>query len=175
MKLGITLIILFVFGVLNSQTNKCNCAVKQYKDKLDLGLIGQGIVTYTSEKPPPEYLVLYPLKGTENTYHKVVYDSASIWRIQPHIRNNAKTGITEIKKLPTTFALLLNFNSLDSIPVYTEANKSSKILYYLKADRKSKEVQTSWLVGCKSGFAKILIMTYPLQTGWIPEENYLHE
>lgn len=164
-----------VFHFISAQNKNCDCYVKTDKYTLDTKLLIHNL----KEKPPATaskpYLYLYPEKDQTQAIHKIVSDSATNWIIQPHIYYKNKYHLINTKKLIATFYIPIQFNNTDSIPVFAEPDKKSKVIHYIKSPINKKEEITRCFIACKPSFAKIKLFEKQSQSGWISKENYLHE
>lgn len=158
----------------SAQNKTCDCLVKTAEQSLEVQLLLKNIKLKDNPAPKP-YLYLYPEKGATEAYHKIIKDSAAYWTIQPQVRSKNKYVAFQMEKIPSGFLTMINFNSADSIPVYAEADKKSKVIHYIKKSSNSNEQTPYWFMGCKPGFAKIKLLEKQSQTGWLTKENYLHE
>jgi hypothetical protein len=160
-----TLIILF-FILTNfsfAQQQNCDCTVKVSKGELGLKLFTNGV---TKElEVPKNYQPLLPKAGQTFAKHQVIKDTAALW----FIKSGSDQTILKTKKLATTFLVTLQFKNSDSIPVFSEPDKKSKILTYVKSESKLAAGQNEyWFAGCKKDFVKIVLMNYAMKTGWVP-------
>lgn len=168
------LIVILAFSQIGfSQGNKCNCLVKLTEREFKLRTT---LKSYGAE----DYYKIKPKTGQKFSTHVVIKDSAGLWYIKPYIKEEAGAKIVTVKKSAQILCLVVQFNSLDSIPLYSEANKDSKILKYI---RKAKYPTTTsdvingfdandhWFAGCGSDFVKINVGGSI--SGWIKKENYL--
>lgn len=162
------------FFIASAQNKTCDCLVKTAEQSLEVHLLLKNIKLKDNPAPKP-YLYLYPEKGATEAYHKIIKDSAAYWTIQPQVRSKNKYVAFQMEKIPSGFLTMINFNSADSIPVYAEADKKSKVIHYIKKSSNSNEQTPYWFMGCKPGFAKIKLLEKQSQTGWLTKEKYLHE
>lgn len=162
------------FCFATAQNKTCDCLVKTAEQSLEVHLLLKNIKLKDSPAPKP-YLYLYPEKGNSDAYHKIIKDSSTYWAIQPQVRSKNKYVAFQMEKIPTGFLTQINFNKADSIPVYAEADKKSKVIHYIKKPSNNNEQAPYWFIGCKPGFAKIKLLEKQSQTGWLTKENYLHE
>ena len=147
-----------------SQENKCDCIVRD------------GFFYNPKTEVEKEVLPLLPKKGKKFAIHEVIKDSAAWWFIKPHVYDSASNGkVLKFKKQHVSVLSEIVFNGDDSIPVFAEPIKGSKILFYRhKEGDQSKSTPEyrnyAWFMGCKNGFIRIL----DKQNAWIRKENYIH-
>lgn len=158
-----------------AQNKSCDCVVKTAEQSLEVHLLLKNIKQKNPAAAPKPYLYLYPEKGSAEAYHKIIKDSAGYWTVQPQIRSKSKYAAFPMEKIPTGFLTVINYNQADSIPVFAEADKKSKVIHYIKTPPNKNEQAPYWFVGCKPGFAKIKLLEKQSQSGWIAKENYFHE
>lgn len=169
------LIFSLVISDVLSQNKQCDCVVKTAEQSLEVHLLLKNIKLKKPAVAPKPYLFLYPETEGANAFHKIVKDSSTYWTIQPQIRSKNKYSAFQMEKIPSGFLTVINFNNSDSIPVYSEADKKSKIIHYIKRSKNTDEQAPYWFVGCKPGFAKIKLIEKQSQSGWISKENYTHD
>lgn len=166
---------LLSFCFVSAQTKTCDCVVKTAEQSLEVHLLLKNIKQKKPATAPKPYLYLYPETEDTEAFHKIIKDSSAYWTIQPQIRSKNKYSAFQMEKIPTGFLTVINFNNSDSIPVYSEADKKSKIIHYIKRQKNVDEQAPYWFVGCKPGFVKIKLLEKQSQSGWISKENYAHD
>jgi hypothetical protein len=171
-------ILLLAFLILSncnfSQDNKCDCIVKLTERELKLrnALKNQGAEDYYKIKPKP---------GQKFSSHKVIKDSADLWYLKPYVNDVPGLKVITVRKTSQILCLVIQFNGLDSIPLYAEPKKDSNIIKYVcKVKYATTEAEKTqgfdandhWFAGCKFDYVKINISG--ATSGWIRKENYLN-
>lgn len=174
-KFFFILFTLLSFCFVSAQTKTCDCVVKTAEQSLEVHLLLKNIKLKKPALAPKPYLYLYPETEGAEAFHKIIKDSATHWTIQPQIRSKNKYSAFQMEKIPTGFLTVINFNNSDSIPVFSDADKKSKIIHYIQRPKNVNEQTPYWFVGCKPGFAKIKLLEIKSQSGWISKENYAHD
>jgi len=160
-----TFIIIFILltKIVISQENNCDCVVR-------FGFARVQKKAFSKEVKP-----LLPKAGNKFAFHEVIKDSATYLTYKPHIFDSVPgTTIRLIKQsLPIMSEIL--FNGADSIPLYKDPNKDSKVLLYIHKEGNNSKTPPdfrnyTWFLGCKNGFIRIM----DKQNGWIRSENYVH-
>ena len=165
MQKAILLYFLFLSQLVFSQNHNCDCLVRY-------GFF------YDAKKPVEKVMKPFvPKTGQPFAFHTVVKDSGAWWWIKPHVNDlGAKDTVIAIKKSSNIQLLSeILFNGADSIPVFEEAKKGSKVLFYLHYDKgqtgsKPEYMNYQWFMGCRNGYVKILGNV----SGWVRKENYVH-
>lgn len=152
-----------------------NLSAQKEDDKCDC-IVVFGYLNDPTFKVQKEAEPFLPKKGKKIAVHEVIKDSAAWWFIKPHVYDSLSNGSAiKVMKKNLHISSKIVFNGEDSIPLFSEPNKNSKIIEYLpKEGIKSKTLgdfrEHFWFMGCKNGYVKIMAK----QSGWIRKENYVH-
>lgn len=170
------LFILFAFGLKGLSQTSCNCIVKLTERELKLrnALQVEGANDYYKIKPQA------PKKFST---HKIIKDSAAFWIVKPYITERSGSKPLSVHKSSQILCTIIQFNGADSIPLYEEPRKDSRIIKYIR-DRSKQPVtdrdrengfdnNDHWFAGCKGDFVKLNISG--AFSGWIAKENFLSD
>lgn len=156
---------LFTFLYTFIDEKPCDCKVKVIEHEL------RHVLNQHHGEVSGNYNLLLSKNGEVYKEFIFIRDSSNYWFFKT-IDSNKSSAIFKVKKV--RHAVRIQINIKDSIPIYFEPNKKSKVREYVKKPKIliKNDIYEFYLLGCSNGFVRVESINGSLKPGWISEKYY---